>query len=162
MSSVVILLDLLVAFNPINHSLVHTHESCNSCQSIAMVYFSPWWIVISGDMERIHTCSMQILHWSPTRLSSGSYFVLPLDPLSRWNHILTWVFLPLLSWWHSTHSLLHHPVLWHPCFCMNLCMSGRDLIRDDMPSAETKSQQDWIAVCPRRTISMSRSYGLMV
>lgn len=38
----------------------------------------------------LYTCSLSVRSYT-------------LYSFSHWSHVLTWVFIPLLSWWHSTH-----------------------------------------------------------
>lgn len=72
----------------------------------------PWaafdtWIASYLDIQYqltlsgLHICSMQSLHWCPTRLTAGPFYVLSLIPHSQWGHILSWLFIPLLCYWHS-------------------------------------------------------------
>ncbi|KAF5898701.1 Uncharacterized protein DAT39_011603, partial [Clarias magur] len=49
---------------------------------MAVVCFLPRRLVILGDMDGIHICSMQTLYWCLTRLSTLSSSVLPLYPVS--------------------------------------------------------------------------------
>lgn len=100
------------------HTSIDSYESTSSwtfqqclTQSTTRLFCPSSWIswhstamfiVITGDMEGIHICSMQ----TPTMLSAWSSSVLPLYPLSWWGHILPWVFIPLLRWWHGWQLII--------------------------------------------------------
>lgn len=77
----------------------------------------------------------------------------------QFRNLLTWVSIPLLCWWHSTHAPLSS--LRRSCFCRDLItMFGRHLVMGGSSSVEAKSQPDWAAVYPLRCILMPRSCDL--
>lgn len=57
------------------------------------------------------------------------------------SHILTWLFISLLCWWHKTHSPPGQS-----CSCLDISMSLRHLTMDVSSSPEAKSQQDWAEI----------------
>lgn len=82
LAALLILLNLSASFDTIKHdSLVHLQKSWNLQHTIAVAGFLSGGSVLWGDMDVIHICSTQNLHWCLTRFSAGSSSVLPLYPL---------------------------------------------------------------------------------
>lgn len=66
--------------------------------------------VISGDIEIIHICSMQTLHWCPARLSAWHTSLLPLYAVSTLKNQVSACLADISSWTRSRT----------PCCCVFL------------------------------------------
>lgn len=106
LSSVLI---LSVAFDTVNHQSplsVFTSHGITDTTEQQFDYYLAQRIVISHD----HVCSMQSLHWCPTRLSAESYSIIPLLSVRSHSHhikahILRWPLNSSLPLFPQTVSL---------------------------------------------------------
>lgn len=101
-----------------------------------------------GDPHATALCS---LHSCPTRVSTWTASVLPLNSISWWGHILMLVFKSLLCWRHSIYLLLSSAVMF-PLRSQHVWETSHDSW-----SAENESQQHWTAGHPKWFIPMSGS-----
>lgn len=92
---------------------------------MVVVFFLPGVKVISSDMNMVSICSMQILHWGPTRFKAWPVFYFPYIP-TLLVRLYPHIFIPL-CWRYPTQTLLSF--IKHLYFCSDFC-HGHETVND--------------------------------